>query len=242
MIGPFYTGDTPRDGLVVDVTRDGASVDLFGYTGAAVEVVNPLGTVVDLQTAGGSVALNAEQDTITVGFPPGGVAFTVPGIHLLRLHLLTGGAREQVSEIPVEIIDADGPLPEAFAGPSQVMGMIDGPAPSDVRILSALRIATSIVRNHLDRHLSWRDTPPPVAVQQATAMVAKRLLQPSGSEVTKTIGPFRTTIKADGSVLDGVATSLLAPYVRRAPTSRAVGSITPLASLGRRRPERWDSL
>lgn len=215
MLGPYWVGDVPRDTVDVEITRDGAPLDLTGYSEARVELTTPSGAEADVS----GVLVEMSGSTVSVTWPQSSTLFVQPGIYSLAISLVSGVGMERVTSVLFEVRPSDGAAVQTLAPVSLLEPLLDGSF-SDEKVVSALSIASMLVRSYTGRTASWKTAVPPT-VAHATALIAKRVLTVPTVEVTETIGPFRTTTKA-GSMISETEKALLAPYRRR---SSSVGTL-----------------
>jgi len=91
MLGPWYVGDTPTTSIVISLTRDGAAVQLDGYTAAALILHNPAGALV---AYGATPSIDTATDKVTIP-PPTASPFAMAGTYALYVRLTTAsGAAE----------------------------------------------------------------------------------------------------------------------------------------------------
>lgn len=103
-LGPFYTGQIPREPLTLLVKDLGSDepVDLTGYTGVAFALQDPDGNSVD--TSGGIATIaHAEGGQVTFQFPTGTSLFDQDGDYDLQVRLIGTGVLDLTVPVTFEV-------------------------------------------------------------------------------------------------------------------------------------------
>lgn len=123
----FYLDDIPAEPFVIEPPAD---IDLDAFTGADAELVDPAGTVTTLDASLVGEDIVVEQPAVS--------AFTVAGVHELRLRLTGDGTRRLP---PVRIVVQDPASEWHTVDSARAAGWADAEHLGDVHLHELLEVA-----------------------------------------------------------------------------------------------------
>jgi len=117
MLGPYWVGDTPAEGVDVTITRDGEAVDLSLYDSALIELNDPEGAPVD--TSGSTVTTSHE--VVSFEWPADRSLFTLAGRYSLQVVLISEGKRERAALLTFDVRSPSLSIGTKWATPQDVL-------------------------------------------------------------------------------------------------------------------------
>jgi len=117
MLGPYWVGDTPTEGVDVTITRDGEAVDLSTYTDAVIELHDAAGAPID--TTG--VAVTMTHETVSFEWPTDRSLFLTAGRYSLQVVLVADGRRERAALLTFDVKSPSLSIGTSWATPQDVL-------------------------------------------------------------------------------------------------------------------------
>lgn len=99
MLGPYWVGDTPAEGVDVTITRDGEAVDLSLYDDAIIELNGPTGAPID--TTG--IEVTTTHEIVSFEWPSDRSLFATPGRYSLQVVLVSATKRERAALLTFDV-------------------------------------------------------------------------------------------------------------------------------------------